>query len=153
VRDLLTLPASTDSALLWALVSARLKAGAPAAAAVSETVVEVARAAPGSRLNLLLVDGGTAVATAWGHALSAWAGDGAALLSSEPLDADPRWRPVPDGHLVVATAGAVQITPLTAAPPATATAAPPAAAEPVTVSPPAAFPPTAASLSSIKELP
>lgn len=112
VRDLLTLPAPTDSALLWALVRARLRAGATPADAVFETVTEVMAVAPASRLNLLLLDAGTAVATTYGHALSQWVGDGAVLLSSEPLDPDPRWRPVPDGHLVVATTTAVRHSPL-----------------------------------------
>jgi glutamine amidotransferase len=112
VRDLLTLPAPTDSALLWALVRARLQAGAGPATAVAETVAEVAEAAPGSRLNLLLVNAVTAVATAHGHALSVRADGGAVLISSEPLDPDPGWRPVPQGHLVVATAAAVHLNPL-----------------------------------------
>jgi glutamine amidotransferase len=39
--------------------------------------------------------------------------DDAAWLSSEPLDADPRWRPVPAGHLVVASGAAtVRLSPL-----------------------------------------
>jgi glutamine amidotransferase len=117
VRDLLTLPAPTDSALLWALVRARLRAGAGPATAVSETVAEVAEAAPCSRLNLLLVSAGTAVATAYGHALSVRADAGAVLISSEPLDTDPGWRPVPDGQLVVATAAAVHLSPLPIPPP------------------------------------
>jgi glutamine amidotransferase len=117
VRDLLTLPAPTDSALLWALVRARLRAGAGPATAVGDTLAEVAGAAPGSRLNLLLVNAGTAVATAYGHALSVRAEDGAVLISSEPLDGEPGWRPVPDGHLVVATADAVHVSPLPVPPP------------------------------------
>jgi glutamine amidotransferase len=130
VRDLLTLPAPTDAALLWAMVRARLRDGAGPAAAVAETVAEVAEAAPGSRLNLLLVGAVTAVATAYGHALSVRASPGAdpgtgpgadagvggvlggVLLASEPLDAAPGWRPVPDRHLVVATAAAVHLSPL-----------------------------------------
>ncbi len=112
VQDLLTLDAPTDSALLWALVRHRLRAGAPLAEAVRETVVEVAAAAPGSRLNVLATNGTTLVATTLGHALSVRAGHGAVLLSSEPLDRDPAWRPVPDGHLVIATQSTVDISPL-----------------------------------------
>lgn len=118
VRDLLTLPAPTDSALLWALVAARLRAGSGPATAVAETVAEVTAAAPGSRLNLLLLGAGTAVATAYGHALSIRADGDAALLSSEPLDNLPGWRRVPDRHLVVATATAVHLSPLTDTAPA-----------------------------------
>jgi glutamine amidotransferase len=116
VRDLLTLDAPTDAALLWALVRHRLRAGASLPDAIRTTVCDVEAAAPGSRLNLLLTDGHTAVATTWGHALSVRLSAGAALISSEPLDADPSWRAVPDRHLVVATAGAVDITPLRGAP-------------------------------------
>ena len=112
VRDLLTLAAPTDSALLWALVLARLREGAGAADAIAATVVDVAAAAPASRLNLLLVDAHTAVATAFDHALSVRATGDAVLLSSEPLDADPAWRSVPEAHLVVATATTVRLSPL-----------------------------------------
>lgn len=104
VRDLLTLDAPTDSALLWALVRHRLRAGAAPAAALADTVAEVSAAAPGSRLNLLLTDGRTVAATTWGHSLWARRDTGSVLLSSEPLDAAPGWSPLPDGRLVVATA-------------------------------------------------
>nr|BFE67973.1 hypothetical protein GCM10020092_012740 [Actinoplanes digitatis] len=57
VRDLVTLDAPTDAALLWALTRHRLRAGATPAEAVAATVAEVSAAAPGSRLNLLLTDG------------------------------------------------------------------------------------------------
>jgi glutamine amidotransferase len=108
-RDLLTLDAPTDAALLWALVRHRLRAGAPLVDAVAATVRDVAAAAPGSRLNLLLTDGRTAVASTAGHALSVRAGGGSVLLASEPLDDDAAWTPVPDGHLVVATTADVRI--------------------------------------------
>ncbi|GAA1824266.1 ergothioneine biosynthesis protein EgtC [Planosporangium flavigriseum] len=114
-RDLLTLDAPTDAALLWALVRASLRAGAAPAAAVAHVVAEVARAAPGSRLNLLLTDGSQIVATTAGHALSIrrTTGRDAAdhvLVSSEPLDNDPGWEPVPEGRLVVATPEHVDTT-------------------------------------------
>ncbi len=80
VTDLLTLDAPTDAALLWALLRHRLHAGEPPAEALTALVAEVAAAAPGSRLNLLLSDGETIFATAWGHALcvraDAGCGDG-----------------------------------------------------------------------------
>ncbi len=103
VRDLLTLDAPTDSALLWALVRDRLRGGAQLAQAVGDAVVEVAAAAPGSRLNLLLTDGRSIVGTALGHALSVHHGAGHTTVSSEPLDETAGWRAVPDGHLVIAT--------------------------------------------------
>ncbi|MFI6820155.1 ergothioneine biosynthesis protein EgtC [Micromonospora sp. NPDC050187] len=112
VPDLLTLDAPTDAALLWALVHDRLRAGADPADAVADTVRAVTAAAPGSRLNLLLTDGRTAVASAAGHALSVRADGDAVLLASEPHDDHPAWRPVPDGHLVVATPAGLRTTPL-----------------------------------------
>lgn len=112
VADLLTLPAPVDTALVWALVRHRRRAGEPAAQAVADTVAEVAAAAPGSRLNVLLTDGTTVIATTVTHALSWWRGDGAVLLASEPLDDDPAWQPVPDGRLVVADPSRVETTPL-----------------------------------------
>ena len=111
-RDLLTLDAPTDSALLWALVRDRLRSGAGPGEAVAGTVAEVAAAAPGSRLNLLLTDGSTIVASTSGHALSVRTGDGSVLVSSEPLDDDPGWRAVPDGHLLVAGTSTLDLTPL-----------------------------------------
>ncbi|MBW4717621.1 ergothioneine biosynthesis protein EgtC [Saccharothrix obliqua] len=104
VTDLLTLDAPTDTALLWALVRARLAAGPPADA-VASVVSEVAAAAPGSRLNLLLTNGSVLVGTTWTHSLWVRSGDGAVTVSSEPLDDDPRWREIPDGHVVTAALG------------------------------------------------
>jgi glutamine amidotransferase len=121
VRDLLTLPAPTDSALLWALVRARLRAGAPPARALSETVADVATAAPGSRLNLLLLGADIIAATTYGHALSVRVGGGAAVVSSEPLDPDPDWRLVPDGSLVVAATDALRVVELSPTPPSALT--------------------------------
>jgi glutamine amidotransferase len=109
-RDLLTLDAPTDAALLWALVRARLRAGAPPAEVLADTVAEVAEAAPGSRLNLLFTDGSQVVATTAGHALSVHRAAGHVLVSSEPLDDDAGWEPVPEGRLVVATPEGVAIT-------------------------------------------
>ncbi|RKR86034.1 glutamine amidotransferase [Micromonospora pisi] len=111
-RDLLTLDAPTDAALLWALVRQRLRSGTSPERAVAETVRAVADAAPGARLNLLLTDGRTAVASAAGHALSVRAGAGSTLICSEPLDDDPAWAGVPDGHLVVATIDDVHLRPI-----------------------------------------
>lgn len=133
-RDLLTLDAPTDAALLWALVRHRLRqraatgsttvvpsagglaaaelTAAEAAEALTDIVRAVGAEAPGARLNLLLTDGRVAVATAVGHALSVRTGGGAVLIASEPLDDDPGWRPVPDRHLVLARAGHAEIRPL-----------------------------------------
>lgn len=105
VADLLTLDAPTDAALLWALVRHRLRAGDDPAAVLSDVVGAVARAAPGSRLNLLLTDGATVWATAWDHALSLRVDGASALVASEPHDDHPHWTGVPDRHLVVARPG------------------------------------------------
>ncbi len=112
VRDLLTLDAPTDSALHWALVRARLRDGVPPGEAVAGTVAQVCAAAPGSRLNLLLTDGHRLAASAVGHALAVRADGASTLVASEPLDDDPAWRDVPEGHLLVATSSTVDITPL-----------------------------------------
>jgi gamma-glutamyl hercynylcysteine S-oxide hydrolase len=112
VTDLITLDAPTDAALLWALVRHRLRAGADPADALAAVVVEVAAAAPGSRLNLLLTDGATIWATAFDHALWVHIEEGSALVASEPLDPSPAWTAVPDHHLVVAGPGHCRTTPL-----------------------------------------
>jgi len=120
VTDLLTLEAPTDAALLWLLVRHRLRRGESPADAVRETVAEVERAAPGSRLNLLLTDGESVVATAAGHALSVRRDATSVLVSSEPLDDDPAWQPVPDRTLLRATATGLELddtTPLALATP------------------------------------
>ncbi|MGW6461439.1 hypothetical protein ACWF94_36850, partial [Streptomyces sp. NPDC055078] len=67
--ELLSLEARCDTALLWALVLHRLRDGDEVGQALADTVREVAGAAPDSRLNLLLTDGGTIAATAWGDSL------------------------------------------------------------------------------------
>ncbi len=109
VTDLLLMDAPTDSALLWASLRAGLSAGEEPADAVASLVADVAAAAPGSRLNLLLTDGATIVGTAWTHALWVRALPGAVVVASEPYDEDPGWREVPDGHLVTATPAGVDI--------------------------------------------
>ncbi|MHA6794757.1 ergothioneine biosynthesis protein EgtC [Pseudonocardia bannensis] len=113
VTDLLTLDAPTDSALLWALVRHRLRAGDDPARALTETVLAVDAAAPGSRLNLLLGEGTRIWATAWGHALSVRTEPDAVLVASEPVDPLPGWTPVPDRHLLVAHPGHCGIHALT----------------------------------------
>ncbi|KUH36809.1 MULTISPECIES: ergothioneine biosynthesis protein EgtC [Streptomyces] len=111
--DLLALEARNDSALLWALVLHRLRRGDTAPDALTAVVRDVAAAAPGSRLNLLLVDGTTVTATAWGDTL--WhlgGGPGRrrrAVVASEPYDDDPAWCEAPDRTLVTATADGVAL--------------------------------------------
>ncbi|MFC5203087.1 MULTISPECIES: ergothioneine biosynthesis protein EgtC [Streptomyces] len=111
--ELLSLEARCDSALVWALVLQRLRTGDDEGRALADTVLEVAEAAPGSRLNLLLTDGGTITATAWGDTLWYLAEPGrGTVVASEPYDDDPRWQEVPDRTLLVATRTDVLLTPL-----------------------------------------
>ncbi|HEX5740240.1 MAG TPA: ergothioneine biosynthesis protein EgtC, partial [Pilimelia sp.] len=107
VRDLLTLDAPTDSALLWALVRQALAAGASAAGALAGTVRRVRAAVPAARLNLLLLGRDVLAATAVGHALWVRVAGGATTVASEPVDDATSWRPVPEGRLVEVPAGAV----------------------------------------------
>ncbi|MFB7918238.1 ergothioneine biosynthesis protein EgtC [Streptomyces sp. NPDC056061] len=110
---LLSLTARCDSALIWALVRHRLAEGDAPAQAVADTVLDVASAAPGSRLNLLITDGTGIVATAWGDTLWYLTGPGpCTVVASEPYDDDPRWRAVPDRTLLTATRDDVLLTPL-----------------------------------------
>jgi len=102
VTGLLTLDAPTDSALLWALVRHRLRAGEQPPHALAGVVTEVLAAAPTSRLNLLLTDGSRVYATTVGHALSLHHTAGRLIVASEPFDDDPAWLPLPDRRIVAA---------------------------------------------------
>ena len=112
VTDLLTLDAPTDAALLWALVRSRLRDAAAPAEAMASAIAEVESTAPGSRLNLLLTDGTTIVATTAGHALSVRHDGRSVLVSSEPLDDDPAWQAVDDRTLLVAGPDGLRLTSL-----------------------------------------
>ncbi|WP_327111982.1 ergothioneine biosynthesis protein EgtC [Streptomyces sp. NBC_01341] len=110
---LLSLAARSDSALLWALVLHRTSRGDEIGQAVADTVLDVAAAAPGSRLNLLVTDGSTVVGTAWGDSLWYLHAPGRrTVVASEPYDDDPDWREVPDRTLLAATRTDVLTTPL-----------------------------------------
>ncbi|UQX04094.1 ergothioneine biosynthesis protein EgtC [Streptomyces sp. RerS4] len=115
-HELLQLAARTDSALLWALVLHRLRQGDDLGTALAETVRETAGAAPGSRLNLLLTDGTTIAATAWGDSLWYLAdgrtAGGRVVVASEPYDDDPLWCEVPERTLLTAGRTRVVLTPL-----------------------------------------
>jgi glutamine amidotransferase len=113
VTDLMRLEAPTDSALLWALTLRRLLDGESPERVVEEVTTEVAQAAPGSRLNLLLADGASVVASTWGHSLSVLESADHALVSSEPFGGSEDWQAVPDQHLVSATAQGIKTRPLT----------------------------------------
>ncbi|MGW1893593.1 ergothioneine biosynthesis protein EgtC [Streptomyces sp. NPDC002004] len=111
--ELLSLEARCDAAFVWALVLHRLRSGDTEGQALADTVAEVAEAAPGSRLNLLLTSGETIAATAWGDTLWYLAEPGRrTVVASEPYDDDPHWRQVPDRTLLAASRTDVLLTPL-----------------------------------------
>jgi glutamine amidotransferase len=111
--ELLSMEARCDSALVWALVLHRLRSGDDEGQALADTVLEVAEAAPGSRLNLLLTNGETITATAWGDTLWYLTEPGRrTVVASEPYDDDPHWREVPDHTLLAASRTDVLLTPL-----------------------------------------
>ncbi|MGW5443504.1 ergothioneine biosynthesis protein EgtC [Streptomyces asiaticus] len=111
--DLLGLEARCDSAFVWALVLHRLRLGHAPPEALAETVEQFAAASPGSRLNLLLMDGTTIAATAWGDTLWYLADpDRGVVVASEPYDQDPGWTEVPDRTLLTATRTDVLLTAL-----------------------------------------
>lgn len=111
--ELLSLEARSDSAFVWALVLNRLRGGDEEGQALAGTVLEVARAAPGSRLSLLLTNGDTIAATAWGDTLWYLSEPGRrTVVASEPYDDDPHWQEVPDRTLLTASRTDVLLTPL-----------------------------------------
>lgn len=111
--EVLSMEARNDSALVWALVLNRLRSGDEEGQALADTVLEVARAAPGSRLNLLLTNGDAITATAWGDTLWYLTDPGrSTVVASEPYDDDPHWVEVPDRTLLAASRTDVLLTPL-----------------------------------------
>ncbi|MFE5112928.1 ergothioneine biosynthesis protein EgtC [Streptomyces sp. NPDC056663] len=111
--DVLSREARSDSAFVWALVHARLRAGEDEGSALADTVLEAAAAAPGSRLNLILTQGHRIAATAWATPLWYLAPpDGGTVVASEPYDDDPHWREVPDRTLMTASRTSVRLTSL-----------------------------------------
>jgi glutamine amidotransferase len=101
------LEGDTDSEVLFGLVLDRLDEGAEPASALLDVTALVAPD-DDMRLNLLLGDGNTIVATAWGNSLFVSETDDRFVVASEPLDDDPAWRPVPDRSVVDGT----HLTPL-----------------------------------------
>jgi glutamine amidotransferase len=101
----------TDSEVLFGLVLDRLDDGADPADALS-AVTALVDPDDDVRLNLLLCDGETVVASAWGNSLYLRSGDESIVVASEPLDDDPAWQPVPDRSLVDTTALTARITAL-----------------------------------------
>jgi gamma-glutamyl hercynylcysteine S-oxide hydrolase len=105
----------TDSEVLFGLTLDRIDSGHTPAEALADVATSALAVAP-ARLNLLIGDGDSIAATTVGASLYVLEGgplarDGV-LVASEPLDDDPDWEQVPDGHLVVANRKEVEMTPL-----------------------------------------
>jgi glutamine amidotransferase len=129
--DLLALEARCDSALAWALVSSRLRAGAGPAGALTQVIAALAGHHVGGRFNFLLSDGEMIAGTAAGDSLCYRLGGGSVMVASEPLDDGPGWAPVPGHSVLTATATSVEIRPLgPPVPPAARAPAAPASAAP-----------------------
>jgi glutamine amidotransferase len=108
-----SLEALSDAALLWALTRQRLRAGLALDAALAGTVAAVEAAGGTGRLNLLLTNGRSVAATAYGDTL--WyrqRGATSVTVASEPDDDGPGWTEVPDRHLLTATPSQVRVRPL-----------------------------------------
>jgi gamma-glutamyl hercynylcysteine S-oxide hydrolase len=108
---LLDLEARVDSALMWALILHRLRAGLAPAEALADTIGVLSAAGVEGRFNFLLTDGRTITATRAGHTLYYRQADGIAV-ASEPGDDEPGWTEVPDHSVVTATPQHVSVTPL-----------------------------------------
>jgi gamma-glutamyl hercynylcysteine S-oxide hydrolase len=94
----------TDSEVLFGLVLDRLDEGAPPDEALA-AVIGAVTAVAGGRMNLVLTDGRTIAATAYGDSLYVCPGgsfgSGALVVASEPFDEDPAWQQVPEGSVAV----------------------------------------------------
>jgi glutamine amidotransferase len=106
---LLGLESRTDSALLWALVLHRLRHGLPPGDALAEVISVLTDAGVSGRFNLLLTDGQVIAGTAAGDTLYYRRRDDAVVVASEPGDDEPDWAEVPDGSLVTAVPGHVDV--------------------------------------------
>jgi gamma-glutamyl hercynylcysteine S-oxide hydrolase len=99
----------TDAELLFAMALDHLDRGASVADALVATVRTVTELARGS-LNLMLTDGETIAATAYGNSLFTHAERTVRVVASEPYDDDLSWQAVPDRSVVTADAHGVTIT-------------------------------------------
>ncbi len=104
-----SLEALVDSALLWALVLGRLRAGQEMGAALAATIGAVTAAGGAGRFNFLLTDGRSIAATACGDTLWYRQADGSVTVASEPDDDEAGWTEVPDRHLLTAVPGAASV--------------------------------------------
>lgn len=126
---------ASDSALLFALVLDRLDGGAPPDTALTNVVQTVLERTT-ARLNLVLTDGDTIAATAYGNTLFTLHDAGLAragvIVASEPCDDHAAWQEVPDGTIIRAAPNELTSTrlhPATPPPPTNGAAAQPVSAE------------------------
>lgn len=109
------LEGTSDAEVIFALLLDRLDADVVPAEAVRALVADVGARGP-ARLNLLLGDGRSIVASTCGNTLfvltDAGLAAGGVLVASEPLDDHPAWLAVPDASLVEARGTSVEISPL-----------------------------------------
>jgi len=98
--ELLTLEARVDSALLWALVLHRLRAGQPPRDAIAGTLASLDEAGVTGRFNFLLTDGHSIAASAKGDTLCYREAGDAITVASEPSDDEPGWHDVPEGSVL-----------------------------------------------------
>lgn len=113
--ELLTMESRCDSALLWALLLRRLRAGEPPGDALAALVRQTWSVRPGARLNFLLTDGRTVTATRCGDTLWYREADGGVVVASEP-DARDGWAEVPDDSVLSAGPAGVRTVPLSGFP-------------------------------------
>jgi gamma-glutamyl hercynylcysteine S-oxide hydrolase len=116
--SIFSLEALVDSAYLWVLVLARLRAGDRLSAALASTIEAVEGAGGSGRFNFLLTDGRSIAATACGDTLWYRRRDGGVIVASEPCDDEPGWTRVAERHVLTATPTHVDVQPITAPPPA-----------------------------------
>ncbi|MDB1090381.1 ergothioneine biosynthesis protein EgtC [Streptomyces sp. ACA25] len=114
--ELLAMEASCDSALLWVMVSRRLRAGDTPGDALAAVVRQTRAARPGARLNLLLTDGRSIAATRHGDTLWYRAAADRVTVASEPSPTPDGWREAPDQSLLLATRHTVRILRLSGTP-------------------------------------
>jgi gamma-glutamyl hercynylcysteine S-oxide hydrolase len=110
--ELLGLEARTDSALAWALVLHRLRAGDGLAGALASTVADLDGHGVTGRFNFLLTDGEQIAATAAGDTLYYRTGAGQLTVGSEPSDDEPGWTAVPDRSVLTGRPGAAGVSAL-----------------------------------------
>jgi glutamine amidotransferase len=110
--DLLALEARCDSALAWALVSGRLRAGAGPADALAQALAALAEHQVSGRFNFLLSNGEVIAATAAGDTLCYRLSGDSVLVASEPGDDEPGWTQLSDQCVLTATPSGVEVRPL-----------------------------------------